>query len=118
MTPQDLDQLWARIVRNRDRYCFVCWHRPYYGVEFDAAHLVSRSAHSLRWNLKNGAGMHRDCHQKFDNEWSRAQRYELIRLRKGSDFLAWLVKEKNRIAKVSPEMMALIYETLKANEPE
>lgn len=56
----ELDSLWSRAVRRKFNRCVICNKG-----NCDAHHLVSRKNLQIRWNVRNGITLCRECHTKY-----------------------------------------------------
>lgn len=55
---KELDILWSKAVRGRDKICRKCRKAP----ATQAAHIFSRGNLSTRWDIRNGWGSDYYCH--------------------------------------------------------
>jgi len=58
--------MWRDLVKDRDNYtCQVCGK---YGKSNQAHHIVGRSNHAIRWDMRNGVTLCVGCHMRAHND--------------------------------------------------
>jgi hypothetical protein len=100
LAKKDLDILWSKLIRDRDKTCVVCGKKP-----IQAHHIFSRSYNSTRWNLDNGIGL---CY--YHHIYWAHQKYEEFRKfiidRIGEEKFEELRKYSQQIIKIDKEELA------------
>lgn len=91
-----LDLLWSQIVKKRAKFkCEICGKE----TGLNAHHIISRSNHTLRWDLRNGCCLCVSCHSLGNHSahkdpqdfmlWVLANRtadYEYLLVKKNESF--------------------------------
>jgi ribosomal protein L20 len=103
---KDLDILWSRLIRDRDKSCVVCGKKP-----VQAHHIFSRSYNSTRWNLDNGISL---CY--YHHIYWAHQKYEEFRKfiidRIGEEKFEELRKYSQQIRQMNKEELELEFQSL------
>lgn len=88
-----LDQIWRRIIRERDGRCQM-WADPAgCGGSLEAAHLFPRRHRSVRWDPRNGVLLCAFHHEAFDaNDYLK---FRWAEERLGPDAMADLSERRN-----------------------
>jgi hypothetical protein len=103
---KDLDIIWSRLIRDRDKTCAVCGK---HGIQ--AHHIFSRSYNSTRWDLDNGIGL---CY--YHHIYWAHQKYEEFRKfiidRIGDEKFEELRKHSQQIRQMNKEELEKEFQLL------